>query len=233
MACAPSTVLPRNPDTRGEAAKRGDLIHAVIAAELRGWEQPDRGRYRLAIDMDGLRTYLGEGKLMCELAMAYGDGQVELLGENVGRSAYPDDGRLCGSADIVVLNGEEATVFDTKTGALPVPSPRENWQVATLGMFVARLFGQVKRVRGAIGKLGRDGAWDFSEHVFDLEQLARVQSKIDAARGLWRTVDEVYASGWGVDTTPGPHCRYCRVKAEHCQYAEATTYPAAAVANAV
>lgn len=231
-ACHASVVLPRGPDTRGAAAVRGDLIHASIAAELRGWPMPDVGRHRIKYDLAALQEYIwraGKGDLMCELAMAYDGESVTLVGENVGRGAYPE-GKLCGSADLVVLR-EHALVVDHKTGTLPVPHPRENWQIATLAMMVARLFaGSVKTVTGVIAKLDREGAWDFAEHTFTLEQLQSVQDKIDAARASWSTAEALHESGWGVTPTPGPHCRFCRCL---CEHAEARVYPAAEIASAV
>lgn len=228
-ACHASVVLPRGPDTKSAASVRGDVIHASIAADLRGWDKPNVGRHRIKYDLPALREYIGQGDLMCELAMAYDGESVELLGENVGRGAYPE-GKLCGSADIVVLR-PNAMVLDVKTGSLPVPHPRENWQIATLAMMVSRLFaGSVQTVTGVIAKLDREGAWEFAEHVFTLEQLQRVQDKIDAARASWSTAEALHESGWGVTPQPGPHCRFCRCE---CQHADARVYPAADVANAV
>lgn len=222
-ACSASVVLPRGPDTRGAAAIRGDVIHASIAADLRGWPKPDIGRHRIKYDLDALRAYIGKGDLMCELAMAYDGESVTLVGENVGRAAYPE-GKLCGSADLVVLR-ENAMVVDHKTGTLPVPHPRENWQIATLAMMVSRLFaGSVRTVTGVIAKLDREGAWSFEHHEFTLEQLGAVQTKIDAAREQWSTVEALYESGWGVVPTPGPYCRFCRCE---CEHADARVYPAA------
>ena len=71
-ACALSVVGEQMPDKApGAAAKRGSLIHALIAAELRGWEKPDAGRYRIKYDLPKLRAFLGEGDIRCELAMAW------------------------------------------------------------------------------------------------------------------------------------------------------------------
>jgi hypothetical protein len=222
--------MDRNPDEQGAAAARGTLLHACIAAELRGWEMPDIGRYQLKYDMTALRGYLGEGDLMCELAMSYDGRGTKLVGENVGRDAYPQDGSLCGSADIFLLR-EHALLADIKTGQIDAPAPEENEQLQTLAMMAEMLFrGGVKSVTGVIAKLLRDGSWVFSSHVYTLEHLRKVRDRIDAARALWLQADEIQQSGWGVEPVPGPHCRFCRSK---CQHADAKVYPAAAVANAV
>ncbi len=223
MVCAASTVLPRNPDTRGAAAARGDMAHAIIAAHLRGWPQPDIGRYRIKIDMAALETYIGDGERRCELAMAYDGRGVEILGENIGRD-YKRPGKLCGSADLVRF-GRVAMVLDVKTGAIPAPHPRENWQIATLSMMAALAFPEIEGVRGVIAKLDREGAWEFSEHTYTLSDLRAVRSRIDAARTLWERFDALHESGWGVEPTPSQNCRFCRCK---CEHADAPSFPAVA-----
>lgn len=220
FACTASTVLPRNPDTRGAAAARGDLIHAVIASELRGWERPDTGRYRLKYDMDVLREAVGTGILLCELAMAYDGTAVEVLGENIGRD-YKRPAALCGSADIVVIDGKHAHVIDIKTGSLPVPSPLDNWQISALALFVS-LFFEVDSVTGVIAKLERDGSWQFDSARFTADALASVKKRLDERRALWAIAEEAMQSGWGVEPTPSTSCRFCRCQ---CPHADAKTYP--------
>lgn len=226
MACALSVVAEREADSKGAAAIRGDLIHACIAADLRGWQRPDVGRHRLKYNIDALRDYLGEGVMRNETAYAYDGATVEFLGENIGR-AYNRPGKLCGSADIEMLREESALVVDVKTGSLPLPLPEENWQVATLALFVSLAHPKLATVTGALAKLDREGQWEFTQHTFTRDDLAVVRRKIDAARALWTQAEAAHESGWGVDPLPGPHCRFCRVKS--CEYADRNTY----VANAV
>jgi len=221
MVCAASTVLPRKPDTeRGAAAARGDMAHAIIAAHLRGWEQPDIGRYRIKMDLSALETYIGDGERRCELAMAYDGRSVEVLGENIGRE-YGRPGKLCGSADLVRF-GRVAMVLDVKTGAIPAPHPRENWQIATLSMMAALAFPEIEGVRGVIAKLDRDGSWEFSEHVYTRSDLQAVRARVDAARALWTQVDELHQSGWGADPVPSQNCRFCKCI---CPHADVTVFP--------
>lgn len=225
IACPASAVLPREPQPPGEAAKRGTLIHAVVAAALRGWEAPDVGRYRLRIDIAALEAYLGDGERLCELAMAYDGSAVEVLGENIGRE-YNRPGALCGSADIIVKRGNTAMVCDVKTGAIPSPHPRENWQIAALAAMFGMAYSHVTTVRGVIAQLYRDGSWEFTEHDYDRVALRMVRAKLDAARETWARFHDMHESGWGVEGVPGEHCRFCPVHPDACQYARATSFPA-------
>ena len=164
ITCTASVVLPQAADTEQSAsAKRGQLIHAVIAAKLRGWDEPPTGRYRLPLGestMAGLSAKLGEGQLLAELAMAYDGKHIRVLGENAGRAAYLP-GQLNGAADLVVVR-DDALVTDVKTGARDVEAPAGNWQLASLALFVSMAYA-VKSVTGMIAKLGRDGAWAFAQ----------------------------------------------------------------------
>lgn len=214
-ACAASVALPRTPDTETSAsALRGQRIHAWIAAKLRGWPLPDIGKTKVShIDLDALRAYIGEGELLCEPAFSYNGTAVECLGENIGRE-YNRPGTLCGAADIVAapFGGLlPLRLVDIKTGSLPVPAPRENWQLATLAVMAGAAFDPGSAVTGTIATLNRDGSWDFGEpHTWTLAELAAIRRRIDDARALWTEAHEAEESGWGATPTPGSHCRWCR-----------------------
>lgn len=220
VACAASVVKPRRPDDgeQSAAALRGSRIHAYIAARLRKWPMPDLGKTKVKhIQLGKLRRYLGHGLLFCEEAYCYhGEGSigVEVLGENINR-AYDRPGTLCGSADIIVER-PHAMVVDVKTGSLPVPHPRENWQLATLAVLYWLTHpGHCLSVTGVIATLARDGSWSFEAHTWSLDDLAAIRRRIDAARATWAEAHELEVSGWGAPTTPGAHCRWCPARCEH------------------
>lgn len=210
-ACAASVVLPRYPDD-GEtsaAALRGQRIHGYSAARLRRWPMPELGKTKVKhIRLGQLRRYLGRGALRCELAMSYDGNRVEVLGENIGRN-YNRPGTLCGAADIVV-DRPHALVCDEKTGALPVPPPRENWQLATLAVLYWLAHPSVLDVTGVIATLARDGSWSFEAHTWSPKDLGAIRGRIDDQMQTWRAAYEQEQSGWGATPTPGAHCRFCK-----------------------
>ena len=221
VACPASTALPQLPEgPQGAAAKRGSLIHAVIAARLRQWPEPDQGRYRLPLGektMSELSTHLGDGELRAELAFAYNGNRVDVLGENCGREAYRR-GWLNGAADLVVIR-HDALVCDVKTGQIDAPAPEDNWQLAALAMCVSMVY-EVRSVTGAIAKLGRDGEWTWSQHTWSLADLAKIRKRIDAARASWSDAAELEDSGWGTTPKPGRHCLFARCVCPHNEKAQ-------------
>ncbi len=210
--CTASVVLEQEPETEQSAsAKRGQLIHAVIAAKLRAWPMPDLGRYRLPLGDDtlaALSAKLGEGELRAELAMAYDGKRVHVLGENVGRGAYLP-GELNGSADLVVLR-DDAIVCDIKTGSRDVEPPAANWQLASLALFVSLAYS-VRSVTGMIAKLGRDGSWTFAEHRWSLDDMAVVRARLDAKVREWGEEQALYDAGLAEpQKSPSAACYFCR-----------------------
>ena len=216
--CTASVVLEQHEETEQSAsAKRGQLIHAVIAAKLRGWEAPETGRYRLPVGeatMAELSAKLGDGQLLAELAMAYDGKRVRVLGENAGRSSYLK-GELNGAADLVVVR-DDALVADVKTGARDVEAPAGNWQIASLALFVSMAYS-VKSVTGMIAKLGRDGGWTFVEHRWSLADLAVVRERLDAKVREWSEARLLHDAGFREpEQVPGVGCYFC--KAHGCPH---------------
>ncbi len=227
VGCTASVVLEQcEDDTQSASAKRGQLIHGVIAARLRQWPEPDMGRYKLPLGdatMAALSAKLGAGELRAELAMAYDGKRVHVIGENVGRDAYLP-GELNGAADLVVIR-DDALVCDVKTGARDVEPPESNWQLASLALFVSMAYA-VKSVTGLIAKLGRDGEWTWAEHVWHLADLAIVRKRLDAKVAEWRDEQSLYDAGLGEPTkTPSAGCYFCRAKG--CENSRAATKRAA------
>jgi hypothetical protein len=228
MACSASLVLDQvEYEPQSAAAKRGSLIHAVIAARLLGQSDPDVGRHRLPVSaktINDLVVYLGEGEVHIEEAYSYDGERVEVLGNDIGRN-YNRPNAINGAADIVVVR-DEALCVDIKAGDLPVPDPSQNAQLAALSLFVSMAY-PVKSVTAAIAKLNRDGSWFFSSCVYSLDNLAEFRWRLDGKRREWQDAEALQLSGWGVEPAPGPHCRFCKVKPEACAYAAANAYPVA------
>lgn len=218
VECPASTAVAQLPEgPTGAAARRGSLIHAVIAAKLRQWPEPDQGRYRLPLGektMAELSSFLGEGELRAELAFAYNGNRCDVLGENCGRSAYRH-GWLNGAADLVVIR-PDALIVDVKTGQIDAPPPAANYQLAGLAMcLLLSMSYQFNSITGAIAKLGRDGEWTFSQHTWSLADLTNIRKRIDAARASWNAAAELEDSGWGATPKPGRHCLFARCVCPH------------------
>jgi hypothetical protein len=220
-ACAASVVKPRRAesDEPSASALRGQRIHAYVAARFRKWPLPAIGKTKVShIQLGALRRYAGHGQLYCEPAFSYDGASASFIAENIGRD-YQRPGTLCGSADIVVVRRDLVHVIDIKTGSLPVPSPRDNWQLATLAMMVnLALNGQNAPIKGTIATLNRDGSWDFGEsHTWSQRELAAIKHRINNAHAMWAEAEQLEASGWGATPTPGQHCRWCKCV---CEFAE-------------
>jgi hypothetical protein len=213
--CDASVVLPRVPDNGEQSASalRGSRIHAWIAAKLRGWPLPDIGKTKVDhIDLTQLRAYLGDGELRCEMAFAFDGERVTRLGENLGRE-YNAAG-ICGAADIVVVR-DHMMVVDIKTGSYPVPSPRENWQLATLASFAVDVCADVT---GVIALLARDGSWTFDAHTWSRGELAEHRRRLShRMTSQWPAALELESSGWGATKTVNAECRFCKSVCENAR----------------
>ena len=214
MACDAAVVLEHEPDGPPSAsAKRGTLLGAWAAASLRGWKMPDLGRYKIDWNIDELRAYLGAGDILCEAAFALdGDHFAEFLGENIGRQ-YPQDGRICGAADILVRNGDHGLLVDIKSGTYPVPEARDNWQLGTLAVMAADAF-DLETVTGVIVRMERGGTWGFGErHTWDQAQLGIVSNRIRHRERQWRESFDLMSAGLSEPIAEqNPGCFFCRAK---------------------
>jgi hypothetical protein len=219
MACGGSALVEQTEETeRGASAKRGDLIHRVIAARLMGQPDPDMGRYKLPLGvwtMIGLAVMLGRsGDIHVEEAYSYDGDRVEVLGNDLGR-AYNRPGNLNGAADIVVIR-EHALVADIKTGRHPAPDCAGNWQLASLAFFVSAAYPSVKTVTGAIAKMETSGEWTWSQHTWDRPALAQIRGRLDSALAALRVNAAIVEAGIGDPVVaPGAHCAYARCVCPH------------------
>lgn len=215
MLCSASTSLPVVDQPQSAAAKRGTVIHAVIASELRGFERPDIGRHRISVDMETLKSWLGDGELRAELAMEYTPRTQEtvILGENIGREYARKPGRIYGTADIVVLR-QRAMVVDIKTGSQRVTQVEDNWQLRTLAVMVASAY-QVASVVGALAYLNRDGSWCFESTEWGSIELDDFADVLASKSSEWAQAELDQADGWGPLPTPSyAACRWCPCECE-------------------
>lgn len=208
LICPASALLPISRREPGAAAKRGTLIHALIAADLRGWERPSVGRYKVGYDLDALKAHIGDGDLLCELAMTWDPStrRTTVHGENIGRD-YPIEYGLRGTADIVVVR-PHALVVDIKTGQPGKPAS-ESWQLRHNAVALASAYG-VDKVTAELAYLGKDGSWTFDAVTWGLFALEAIADDLAKFAKHMKTAGDLYADGWEPPTNPSQStCRYC------------------------
>lgn len=208
ILCPASALLPRVRREPSASAKRGKMGHALIAADLRGWEKPPMGRYKIAYDLEALKVYLGDGELRCELAMTWDPAtrSTTVHGENIGRE-YPEVAGLQGTADIAVIR-PHALVVDIKTGQPGAPA-RDHWQLKHNAVALAGAY-EVDTVTAALAYLGRDGSWTFDAVTWGMFSLESIADDLAKLAKHHRTAAELYASGWDPPVNPSRDvCRWC------------------------
>jgi hypothetical protein len=210
IECPASGILPKgDPIPESPASKRGSISHAWCASKLRGWPLPDVGKHKVShIDVEALRTYLGDGEMRNELAMAWDPVKrdTEIIGENIGR-AYPEHAGIIGTADVAMIR-PAAMVLDIKTGR-QMGSVADNWQVRALSVMLAHAY-DVDSVTGVLAYLNRDGSWTFDPVTWGAFALAEMSDELADWAKKYRVMGELAADGWWPQANPSLEtCRYC------------------------
>ena len=201
MNCLGSVVLPR-AETFSEWADSGHEEHAELARQVVDGTLPD---WLAAIVPAGARP---------EVALAFdvATGVGRIVGENLGRS-YGDMGpfEICGSTDVVGVEGDAVVIIDWKTGFREVDPAATNLQLAFYALAAARALGKNRAiVRIVYTKMHR-----IDEAELDALDLADL---VERLRSLHVRVAKVIAAkrdGEQVATKEGSWCRHCASRA-HC-----------------
>jgi len=196
-----------------EAAKVGTLVHKIIELNIRNGQADRLGITRA----HGLGHRFGDIEALTSHALE----QVSLFSRDVepevsfyhcpsmrktGRcDAYASapDGSLCGTADIVEVNGVPAFVADWKTGR-EVELARDSIQLRFLAFCIWQSEIEVERVRATIYHLQPEGMtsteWCYDNDELDNfgEQLAALSERLNATPA----------------PMPGDHCTdlYCPLR---------------------
>jgi hypothetical protein len=135
------------------------------------------------------------------------DKRAAFDGERLGR-AYPkrEGAFLQGTADLVLLLGDEIIVVDYKTGH-EAPDPATSWQLRSLALAAAQAADvPPERVRVAILHAPQDAEYaSLREWTYSIAELFEFGDKL--ARSL-RALEKAAAEGPNV-FSEGDHCRYC------------------------
>lgn len=209
-ACPASCALPQAQTTTGdssagtllhryvEQARKGDADLALVALAKAAPELAERAA---AIDLDALPPGLES-----EVAFAFDarSGRAERLA--VTGRAYPSDGRIYGTADLVGRVGDTAVVYDLKTGSAPRAS--DSMQLAALALMAARTSGCDEAEVGMLLLRG-DGSWYLDRHRLDALDLAAVADRLGRMLDRIEAAHGVVSDGGVPDTHSGEWCRYC------------------------
>lgn len=218
MACAASAALPGAFDAAGWMAVRGTDIHRFIHStrsrgrEVALFEAPLKLRdFCAAIDVGALDEFISP-MAVGEPAFVFNAlaGATAFLGCDIDRK-YPamQPGDFPYSSDYVDDGDDGVIVLDIKTGRLPVPHPRDNWQFRLGGVGCARWAGQ-DEARLVKAHLDENAEWHFESYdatALDLdawaEELHGQALRIEAAGAA-------VAAGRQPDVWPSEDaCRYC------------------------
>jgi hypothetical protein len=224
IQCLGSTVQPRVLEAEiGAPAEEGHAIHAFFGAAARLGRDAALDMvpevYReicAAFELERLPTVNAE-RYSHEVAMAYDalNDRARIIGYDVGRN-YGElaDGEIPGSLDVlgVTDDGEGVVLGDYKSGRVPVPPPKKNWQLKIGAVAAARRF----QARYAIVQIihTRKGMKPWSEtarlDAFDLDEAAeQLRDLVLRRKQLVKSYLQRGFAGLGDSLVRGDECRYC------------------------
>lgn len=222
--CLGSTVLPRVLDSDpGEPAEKGKAIHAFFSTAARLGREPalelvpeEFREVCAAFDLAKLPT-VDADRYSHEVAMAYDalEDRARVIGYDIGRN-YGElaDGEIPGTIDILGLteDGDGVAVGDYKSGRLPVPPPKQNWQLKIAAVAAARRWN--RRYAALTIVHTPEGSKPWTEYgrldAFEIEEAAeQLREKVLARRDLAKAFLQRGWAGLGDSLVRGPECRYC------------------------
>lgn len=217
-ACPPSTFLPRVESVSGEAAARGNAIHAYLRGvhadgEAKALESvPESYRAECAaIDVSRL-PHVERESWAVEVGLAWDweqdRGRELFRGSSTRDYSGVTPTELPGTADVLGVTDAEVVVLDVKTGWGRLGPPGESLQLLSYAVAAARAYGRPRAVVGWIRVLDETPRFELAR----LDELAldmaadRLRRVIEAAQGA-----ELLHQADPALTVPvqGPHCRYC------------------------
>lgn len=219
MFCTPSAVLESKfPDSTSEAAKEGTLAHELAEQKLRAYFYPqDVTKRKLSAFITKCRkdelwndemlghtdTYLDYIK---EVAMSFDSAPYVVPEKSYDLTAYIPEPGAHGTADCVMLHGEQLHVFDFKYGKGVKVEADTNLQLQlyALGAYEAyKLLYVIKEVHLHIiqPRIDNISSWSLSlEELLKVGEIIRLRAKMAA-------------EGTGEYKPSADACRFCRAKA--------------------
>ena len=215
QACPGSLALTQHPHSTSDS-DHGSMVHhfldrvATVGREkaLGEIEDADDQSCCAAIDLAGIP----EGS-ESEVAFAYdlAADRAERLTLDEHR-AYPDDGRIYGTADRVGVRERVVYVGDVKTGKSGRVAA-EAMQLRFLALAACRVAG-LDEAHVSMLYLRHDGRW-FEDHAtFDAFDLCAIRDELLAIRASEEEAQRVVAAGGLPQLLPGIHCEHCAAAPE-------------------
>ena len=185
------------PDTSSEAATRGTLIHDWLESRLNGGALPALPPEDLTMAESCLRD------LETVLGWVWPDWRQDPPQFATEKRLWYRRNRYSGKADVVADYDRHFLVLDYKTGPVPVPEAKDNWQLKALGALLVWNFKPraithaiVQPACGGPTIATVDGAKALSAMRQQVLNVVRASEKI------------------GARLQPGgSQCKYCRAKA--------------------
>lgn len=216
LECTPSARLEEQfPDTSSESAKEGTLAHAIAELKVRKYAVEPMGpkeynrRFKelqadelytkdMDTDTDAYLDYVKEILLSFQNAKPFIAVEQKVSFEN-----YVKDG--FGTADCIIISGEDLHIIDFKYGKRNLVLPYENPQLKLYGLGVLNdyaLFYNIQNIHLHIFQPRMDNVGCFDISRTDLEAWGEsIRGKADMAY-----------NGDG-DTVIGSHCQFCKAGA--------------------
>jgi hypothetical protein len=216
MRCAASQVLPWAQEETSYST-RGTQLHRFVSRALDYGKEHALAELELEhhgtaafIDIEAIRRIF-PSTVHSEAAFAYdtasGKGR-RLLGVT-GRRYEVSETEIAGTLDLVAYEPGRATLRDLKFGHETQSPARENAQIKTQALAVARACG-AETVSAGLLYIRPDGNMFDDSCEFDAMDLDAWASDLRVMAGRVRNADAVMTEGREPDTSPSPEtCRWC------------------------
>lgn len=201
----------QDPYRASEAAERGTRFHSAI-------ERYTNTRQRSVVEEDIEMEYLHAcawvdeyvpGHSLTEVAMGWDPATDTAVRYDVTSRGYPKDGKLHGTADLVVVGSGQVWAYDWKTGDGSGAGP----QLRALALMLGRIYpGSVVHV--AALEASKSGVEAVAAEILDAFSLDAVAAELAEQIAAIPTAEPV----------PGSHCgeKYCNARLS-CPLGQAAT----------
>lgn len=220
MACPGSTVLECGlPDTPSVYADEGTAAHAIAAHVLDGW-------YASADHFIGTRWKVEPRSVQVDedMARAINDYVAFVRGEAVGGVLFVEhavsfgdtlgvpDEQAGGTADAVIIKGDELHIIDLKFGRGHAVDAKDNEQLMLYALGALHAFGDTADIQTVRLTIVQPRLGQPSSHTVSIDDLR------DFAARAWRAARDVEEAQEASDITAfldtgEAQCQWCKAKA--------------------
>lgn len=204
LACPPSAVAAEAyPNEGTEFTKEGTLAHEVAEWVSSGWLQDREKSPGMIASKEGVTSEMlecAEGYLGYILEHTKSDAAVVLLEQRVDFSPWVPDG--FGTADCIIIQGNEMDVIDYKFGKGVAVSAEDNPQMKLYGLGALNEFGFAYDVEKVRLHIYQPRINNVSQYELTADELLTWGEK------TVKPIAQKAAKGKGTYKA-GEHCRFC------------------------